>query len=302
MEFPFYSPKTIQEVLGKYETKPKKSLGQNFLIDKNIVDRFFDDFLTRLPRSVQSLGEIGMGLGAFTHRLVLLPYPLYLFELDETLIQIFKETMEGSANKTHSITLFQGNCLDYLNQLNGKATYLLGNLPYYLTSDILSFVIKNILDLQGFTFLVQKEFGYRVVKEVSSFSVFLHCFGSFELSKPISSNCFYPSPKVESTFLYYQPNPLPGLDPMLQNPIQRSKNIIKLEALLRIAFWGKRKKLSTVIKKAPNSFYSHLENSNEYIEVLNKIFHKKNWLDKRPDGIPIPKWRETIHQVLTDFD
>ncbi|WCL50405.1 rRNA adenine N-6-methyltransferase family protein [Leptospira sp. GIMC2001] len=244
------------------------------MIDRNIVDSIFETIPNDIPNTTESLAEIGIGLGALTHKILELNQQTYLFEIDPISCNIFRE---GIGHNQTNIMLYEGDCLDYLDNLNGKKSFVFGNLPYYITSEILTRCIENLEDMTGFLFLVQKEFADRIMDEVSSLSVFIRGFGTLKRYKIAKKGSFYPSPSIDSAFILW----IRHKEQLFINKEQ----IQIFSSLLRASFWGKRKKLSTSIREAPEDLFpNHTEHS-----VLRKLFldqiESSGLLDKRPQEL-----------------
>lgn len=292
--FPYYSPKNIQKVLNDNQVGPRKKWGQNYLIDRNIIDSVFRDIQKKIPLETKSLAEIGIGLGALTHKILDLGYPTELMEIDPVNCRIFEEGMAQDYPR-EEFRLLQGDCRVHIPDLSGSQPFVFGNLPYYLTSEIITDCLEKIPDMTGFLFLVQKEFAERIVDEVSSLSVFLHGFGKPEKFKLVKKGSFYPSPKIDSMFLFFTS----VSDRFLKSP----RDIAYFSALLRSSFWGKRKKLSTSIRESPEELFSELKNyqvdSSCTKSLFMSVLSKKQLTEKRPDELSINEWMN-IGKELTE--
>jgi 16S rRNA (adenine1518-N6/adenine1519-N6)-dimethyltransferase len=235
--YPFYSIGRIREFLEENGAAPLKKWGQNFLIDPNIIDYIFNHIDKDALSNSESICEIGPGLGALTHRLPELNKKITLLEIDPALIKHLSNTYVSP-----DIKIIAGDALITLLTLETRKNYFLGNLPYYITSDILITLLKNFPDIQGGIFMVQKEFAERVSHEVSSFSIFARAFGEWKLLKHIKPTCFYPSPTAVSSLLRFVP---------YKEKILSLDQIEKLEIILRSFFWGKRKTIGKILNESP---------------------------------------------------
>ena len=176
----------------------KKSLGQNFLIDKNIISKISDSINTNEDDLII---EIGPGSGALTKELVKKTSNLICFEIDQRL----KEAL--SIYESEKTTIVYNDFLkiklsDYINKVKHNKLYFVGNLPYYITSTIINKIIEES-NPEEIIVMVQKEVGERFMahpktKQYNSLSVFLQY--NFEITKVcnVSKNCFEPIPKVDS--------------------------------------------------------------------------------------------------------
>ncbi|NUM40127.1 MAG: ribosomal RNA small subunit methyltransferase A [Leptospiraceae bacterium] len=255
--FEFYKPSKINEFLRSNQVSPQKKWGQNFLIDPNIVELIFSSF-PKNDYEIECIGEIGTGLGVLSHRIASSDYPVFFFEIDPFLCKFLQSNAYFQKNKH---TLLQGDVLKNLNQVANKKIFIFGNLPYYITSDIFTTLLKTIPEFQGGVFMVQKEFAKRLIEEISSISIFISAFCEIKWIKKISKTCFYPSPKEESALITLKSFP---------NRIFTTKlEVEKFELVLKTFFWGKRKTLYKSAKEAP--FYSSIKERDTLCEALVEI-------------------------------
>ena len=225
---------------------PKKSLGQNFIQDRN--------FTLKLNTFISSdddtnIFEIGPGMGALTNHLIKKKFKkLYLIEKD---IQLFSKLKERFKNKKNIVPI---NCdaLDYNYEIANKnnKSIIIGNLPFNISSQLLinwivkynwpPFYLKMIL-------MFQKEVAERIValpnqKSYSRISVITQSRCGVKKIMKAPSSIFFPKPKVDGTVLEFTP--------ILKN---KDINILNLQKLLRKSFKHRRKKIKTSLKD-----YSHL--------------------------------------------
>ena len=185
----------------------KKSLGQNFLIDKNIIRKIVN--LKDIKK--KDIIEIGPGRGAITDEILKKsPKSLCLIEKDEHLFKELK--IKYSNNKI--IKLFNDDILKFdLEKIIKKKTILFGNLPYNISSQILVKILRFRKWPPNFTdviFMFQKELGEKIIGNFPSPNYGrLSVLSNYRLNVIkkffISPNCFYPKPKVNSMIIYFQP-------------------------------------------------------------------------------------------------
>jgi len=182
------------------EVKPKKSLGQNFLVDENIARKIVGS-LELSPKDI--VVEIGPGQGALTKYLVDKVSKLLAVEIDKRVAEKLK-----SEFVSQNIEIINQDFLDFdfkeLFIKYKRKIRLLGNLPYHLTSPILFMAIENRSYVSDFTFMIQKEVAQRLVgkrdtKNYGILAVLSQFYGMPEILFSVSNNCFYPKPKVTST-------------------------------------------------------------------------------------------------------
>jgi 16S rRNA (adenine1518-N6/adenine1519-N6)-dimethyltransferase len=236
--FIYFNHGNINHFLNEKKGAPLKKWGQNFLIDKNIVDIIIQSLPENLLCEITSIAEIGPGLGSITHRLAEFNKPVYLFEIDPILI----DNLKDNNYNTPPFILIEGDVLKNLNILKNESFFCFGNLPYYISTDILTSLVQLCPNLKAGIFMLQKEFINRITSENSSISVFLSVFGVWRHVKNVSSSCFYPSPKAESSLIYYEKH---------SNRVLSDPEIDVLQIILRSFFWGKRKTIQKNIKDSP---------------------------------------------------
>ena len=222
--------------------KPKKSLGQNFLIDPNIIKNIID--LGNIT-SHDSVIEIGPGTGKLTDEIIIRrPKNILLIEKDKILSENLKTKYE---NKIEVLNM------DILNfnqdNLKNKKSIIFGNLPYNISTQILiKFIISETLfkSISKMIFMFQKDVADRLIskcneKNFGRLSVIANWRLKINKNFDVSPNCFYPKPKVDSTILTFEP---------LIN-YTKFKNPKNLEFITNVFFSKKRK----MINKAYNILF-----------------------------------------------
>ncbi|MBO2518077.1 MAG: ribosomal RNA small subunit methyltransferase A, partial [Clostridiales bacterium] len=180
----------------------KKSLGQNFLADASLLDRLVD--LAGVTEDDEVL-EIGTGLGSLTERLALRCRHVTTVEIDDTLIPILNVTLVKYSN----VTLVHANALKLdLRQLTaGMGSFrIVANIPYYLTTELLTKLLKADLDLLSVSVMVQKEAADRITavpgdEAYGILSVRTAWKGIAEQMLDVPADLFDPPPKVDSSFV-----------------------------------------------------------------------------------------------------
>jgi 16S rRNA (adenine1518-N6/adenine1519-N6)-dimethyltransferase len=282
-EYPYYSISKIRAFMDERNANPLKKWGQNFITDPNTLDFIINSIDKDALAKSDSIAEIGIGLGALTHKLALLNKKMFLFEIDPVYIENMKSMEYFDSANTE---LCEGDVLKTIERLQNEKVFLMGNLPYYITSEILTSSLKSIPQLTGAIFMVQKEFADRICNEISSLSIFVSAFGKFSFLKKISPSCFYPKPDASSALIRFTP----------ANHAYSKMQIDKLELLLKTLFWGKRKTIGKSITEAPfldsqefNSAYPNLRQ-----EILDSLAQNKIELRLRPEELKV----EDYHRIL----
>ena len=224
----------------------KKSLGQNFLNDQNIIKKIVN--LTEIKN--KNIIEIGPGKGALTDE-ILLKKPKSLILIEKDFFLAGKLQKKFSSNKF--IKIYNEDILKFdFNKLNKTNYKIFGNLPYNISSQILVKIVKlNILsfNLKDLVFMFQKELGEKIIskfpsKKYGRLSILTNF--KFKNYKKflVSSNCFTPKPKVDSMVIHFKP---------IKITRYQIKNLDNLEKVTNILFSNKRKMINKNIKKILNS-------------------------------------------------
>ncbi len=176
----------------------KKSLGQNFLIDKNIIEKISNSIN---PNKDDLIIEIGPGAGALTKELLKKDVDIICFEIDTRLKEKL-EKLESNKLKIIFEDFLKINLDDYIDYNKYKRIFFVGNLPYYITTAIINKIVEESKPYQ-ITIMVQKEVADRFnakikTKDYSSISVFLQYNFDIEKIAIVNKNCFEPIPKVDS--------------------------------------------------------------------------------------------------------
>ena len=181
--------------------KPKKSLGQNFLIDKNIQAKIIDSLKLGAQDTVL---EIGSGRGELTRLISPKVKKVYAVEIDSKLCA----TLESNLKQFKNTEIL--NCdilkLDLQKLITGAKIKVIGNIPYYITTPIIELMVKHRSLINEIFLTVQKEFACRITassgsKDYGSFSCFVQYYTNPEKVFLIKRLSFYPAPKVDSCFL-----------------------------------------------------------------------------------------------------
>ena len=181
----------------------KKSLGQNFLIDHNILETI----VNTIDIKNKTVLEIGPGTGNLTELLLKKnPKKMHLIEKDENLVNLLKNKFSKNLNIINEDILK----FSKKNLLNNESI-IFGNLPYNISSQILvKFIInKNKFKFKKLIFMFQKELADRIIAQVDTSNygrLSILCNWKFDVEKlfEIGPNSFYPKPKIKSTLLIFR--------------------------------------------------------------------------------------------------
>lgn len=241
------SPTVIKELLAKFDAKPSKTMGQNFLIDKNILNKIIK--AGDLNKSDVVL-EVGPGIGVLTQELAKNAGRVIAIEKDHTMINILSETLSEFDN----IEVIEGDALEVIKLSSYKVYKVVANIPYYLTSHLIRILLEAENPPQEIVLLVQKEVAQRICplpqhqsfKKTSSvganmslLSVSVQYYAEAKIISYVSKNCFLPSPKVDSAIIKIIP----------QKPNKNPKDAEKFFKVVKAGFSHARKQLANNLSK-----------------------------------------------------
>src|SRR3989344_566384 len=150
------SIKIIKELLLKHSTKPSKIMGQNFLVDKLILDKIIKSADLSISDTVL---EIGPGIGTLTYALAKKSKKVIAIEKDRFMVDILKETLQDVEN----VEVIQGDILKILNLKSKILNYkVVANIPYYLTSPLIRKLLESDNPPTEIILMVQKEVAQRI--------------------------------------------------------------------------------------------------------------------------------------------
>ena len=252
----------------------KKSLGQNFLKDKNIIKKIADS----INHTEEDLIiEIGPGAGALTKELVKKKSEVICFEIDTRLKEILEQI------NSEKLTIIFKDFLsikinEYIDQNKYKNLYFVGNLPYYITTAIIKKIVKESNPYE-ITIMVQKEVADRFsakpgTKDYSSISIFLQYNFDIERVCNVSKTCFEPVPKVDSSVIKFK-----------RNKKISANDEEKFYKLIKDSFTQKRKnlrnnlkgydlnKIQAILKKYDKDLTARAEQLSieEFVDISNNI-------------------------------
>ncbi|WHY67171.1 16S rRNA (adenine(1518)-N(6)/adenine(1519)-N(6))-dimethyltransferase RsmA [Neobacillus sp. SuZ13] len=200
------TPVRTKEILNKYGFSFKKSLGQNFLIDTNILKKIvsFAD-LTEDSGAI----EIGPGIGALTEQLARTSKKVVAFEIDQRLLPILKDTLSPypNVNIIHNDVL-EADVAEVITEEFAEITdvMVVANLPYYVTTPIIMKLLEEHLPIRGIVCMLQKEVADRIsakpgTKDYGSLSIAVQYYTEAETVMIVPKTVFVPQPNVDSAVI-----------------------------------------------------------------------------------------------------
>lgn len=240
------NPSDLKEILNRHGFSFSKSLGQNFLIDRNVLDKIVD------AADIKEDGcalEIGPGAGTLTQCLAARASKAAAIEIDSALIPILNESMSQYDNFTliHK-DVMEVNLPELTNQLFGDKPFCVAaNLPYYITTPIIMTFLENRLNVTSMTLMVQKEVADRMAaapggKDYGALSVAVQYYTSVSLVCKAEPHCFMPQPKVASAVINLK---------VLKEPKVKAENEKMFFKIVKSAFGQRRKTLVNALTKSP---------------------------------------------------
>ncbi|MFC2052799.1 16S rRNA (adenine(1518)-N(6)/adenine(1519)-N(6))-dimethyltransferase RsmA [Chloroflexota bacterium] len=208
-------PLDIPTILQRYNLRPDKRLGQNFLIDQSALEGVIE--AADVQKSDVVL-EIGAGVGSLTRLLAIHARNVLAVELDSKLIPPLEEVISGFQN----VEIIQGDILRLnLNQLMNISGFLVvANIPYYITSTLIRNLLETIRPPKRLVLTLQCEVAERICASPGKMSVLalsVQVYGKPDIMSYIPSAAFYPQPNVDSAILridrYLEPQIPIGLIP-----------------------------------------------------------------------------------------
>jgi len=204
------SPTAIKELLAKHGTRPSKGLGQNFLIDKNVLDKIIDSADIK-PSDI--ILEVGPGIGILTQELAKKAKQVIAVEKDKKMCEILEKTLSNYKN----MEIIQGDILklDIFKLISNFKFQIsnfkvVANIPYYLTSPLIRKFLESNNPPQEMILMLQKEVAQRICSkppDMSLLAVSVQFYAEPKIVYYVSKNCFWPSPKVDSAIIKIIPRP-----------------------------------------------------------------------------------------------
>lgn len=210
------SPTQIQKLLEEIGEKPKKHFGQNFLINKGIVEKIIK--ASDLNKDDVVI-EVGPGLGVLTFEIAPKVEKILAVEKDKKLVASLKTRLEEMCIK--NVQIVEQDILKFQPKnynLKTNSYKLTANIPYYLTSALIKKFLEEKERPKEMILMIQKEVAQRICqKEKSSIlSLSVQFYADAEILFPVSKNSFWPAPKVDSAMIKIIPKKeRPPIDPQL---------------------------------------------------------------------------------------
>ncbi|MDU3454328.1 16S rRNA (adenine(1518)-N(6)/adenine(1519)-N(6))-dimethyltransferase RsmA [Peptostreptococcus sp.] len=205
------SHKATMEIVKKHDFKFTKSLGQNFLIDDNIIDKIVDGSLAGQGDKVI---EVGPGIGTLTRELASRSEKVMVVEIDKKLIPILGDTLSDFDNVTIvNEDIMKADIKDLIDKnLDGGPVKLVANLPYYITTPIIMRFLEEDINVTDIVVMVQKEVAERMnanpgKKDFGALSEAVQFYCDTEIVAKVPRHLFVPQPNVDSIVIALRVRP-----------------------------------------------------------------------------------------------
>ena len=269
-------------IMKKYNIKANKNLGQNFLINEEVVTNIVD--CSNIDKQDLVI-EIGPGLGTLTKYLLEKAGKVICIELDTKMLQILKDRFSLYNN----FELINNDVLkvDLKNiiekeKAEGKIqnVKIVANLPYYITTPIIMKLLEEELELESITVMIQKEVADRLIaipgeKNTGAITYAVYYYATSEAIMEVPNSSFIPEPAVTSKVIKLN---------IRKEPIVTPKNKEKMFKVIKCAFMQKRK---TLLNSLTNN--KIFENKNQGIELLKSLQINENI---RPEELTLEQFEK----------
>ena len=250
-------------IMKQNHIAPNKRLGQNFLIDEDILDNII---LSAEISKEDLVIEIGPGLGTLTSRLIEKAGKVICIELDPKMVKI----IENRFKLYHNIKIINEDVLkldlkELIIQNKTKQitrAKVVANLPYYITTPIIMKLLEERLDIESITVMIQKEVAERLAtvpgkKETGSITYAIWYYTEPRIMLEVPRESFIPEPEVTSSIIKFQ---------ILRQPRIKLRDEEKFFKLIKIAFMQKRKTLVNALING--GVYKTREQAEQVLERL----------------------------------
>ena len=194
-----YSPNKMKEELENNNFNFKKKFGQNFIIDKNIINNIVEK--SNVDKDTLVI-EIGPGAGSLTNILGEKAKNVIAYEIDKSLKPILEKNIHSNTEIIYEDFL-KRNVFEDIQKYEYQKLYVIANLPYYITTPIIMKLIEDKINVDKIVVMVQKEVGDRFkaklnTKDYNSLTIFLNYYFNVSKIMDVSRNVFIPKPNVDS--------------------------------------------------------------------------------------------------------
>ena len=258
------TPIRTQEILKKYGFSFKKSLGQNFLIDPNILRNIVSH--ANLTENSGAI-EVGPGIGALTEHLARAAKKVVSFEIDQRLLPVLEDTLSPYDNVkiVHSDILKADVPAVIAEEMPGiEDIMVVANLPYYVTTPILMKLLNDRLPIRGFVVMMQKEVADRITakpgtKAYGSLSIAIQYYCTAEVAMVVPKTVFMPQPNVDSAVIRLIRHEKPPVE------------VIDEDFLFEVSRASFAQRRKTILNNLQNGLPNGKQKKDEIIRALEQV-------------------------------
>jgi 16S rRNA (adenine1518-N6/adenine1519-N6)-dimethyltransferase len=269
----------VKRSLRQSGIKAKKGLGQHFLVDQTVLETIVS--AAELSKK-DLIIEVGPGLGILTSELARRAGNVVAVELDAKLASELKQKLSSLSN----VTIINADILEVdLSDLIGmEGPYkVVANIPYYITSPILHYFIEASPKPSLMVVMVQKEVGEAIVAEPGEMTVLavsIQVYSKPRIISYVSSQSFYPPPKVDSAIVRFD---------MLPEPAVKLADIDNFVAFVRCGFRSPRKQLRNSLAQGLNM---------KPAEIIPILTEAKIEPQRRPETLNLAEWQRLYEVAI----
>lgn len=284
--------KETKYLMKKYKIKANKNLGQNFLIDDNVLQDIVDG--AEIGKDDLVI-EIGPGLGSLTKILLEKAKKVLCIELDKKMVKILCERFSIYNN----LEIINEDVLRInLNELikkereednNIKNVKIVANLPYYITTPIIMKLVENDLDIESITVMIQKEVAERLIaipssKETGAITYTIYYYCESKKIREVENTCFIPEPEVTSEVISLK---------LRNNPAVQVKDKKVMFNIIKSAYMQRRKTLLNSLTSV-----GVFKTKEQGIAILKKLGLRE---DIRPENMKIEDFAKLTDLFLNNI-
>ncbi|WP_205570326.1 16S rRNA (adenine(1518)-N(6)/adenine(1519)-N(6))-dimethyltransferase RsmA [Apilactobacillus bombintestini] len=280
------SPARTQAILNRFHLSAKKSLGQNFLTDLNVLSNIVEAaHLTKDDNVI----EIGPGIGGLTEYLARSSKKVLAFEIDQNLLPVLDETLSPYDNvEVINQDILEANLPKIIDEKlnNERPIKVVANLPYYITTPIILDLLKGEVEFDNITVMMQKEVAERLAgkpgnREYGSLSIIIQYLNEVDIAFEVSKKSFIPAPKVDSAIVTLEKRE------KIEHPVFDKKIFA---GFVRGCFAHRRK---TLWNNLQGVFDKNPETKDKMQQVLDKLDIKSS---TRPEKLSVDQYVDLTNE------
>ena len=283
------SPRTIKYIMEKYGFKFSKGLGQNFIIDENVLERIMDGSDISIDDVIL---EIGPGIGVMTNVLCEHAKKVVSIEIDKSLIPVLSETVGHHENlKIINKDVLKVDLLGLVKEEFGEQKpKLIANLPYYVTTPIIMMFLEERIPVSDLIVMIQKEVADRIIakpstKAYGALSVVVQYFTEPSIVTRVSRGSFMPMPNVDSSVIRLKVRDNPPVELIDESLFfltikdgfgKRRKTLLNALSSGFLKITKEQAKMALDLAGIPENTRGEALSIDEFATLANAIFKVKN--------------------------